>query len=155
MCGPWPRGSTTEYCPFCVLWLVAQKNRPLTMLSFTVQSIGHWPLHSLTILDDDNRMVVQHRWLDSVFLLSDPILFLKNDIRIRSDSCFGWNHAIRIRKLSESVLWFITCIFVLFILPYKCLFCAMWQNNCWTYFAFGWIRSAEVVTWQVCNACSV
>ena len=30
-----------------------------------------------------------HRWLDSGFLLCDPILFLKNDIRIRSESCFG------------------------------------------------------------------
>jgi len=29
------------------------------------------------------------RWSDSGFLLSDPILFLKNDIRIRSESCFG------------------------------------------------------------------
>ena len=45
---------------FCSLWLVAQKNKPLTMLSFTVQSIGHRPLHSLTILDDDNRMAAQH-----------------------------------------------------------------------------------------------
>jgi len=26
---------------------------------------------------------------DSVFLLSDPILFLQNDSRIRSESCFG------------------------------------------------------------------
>jgi len=53
------------------------------------------------------------------FLLSDPdpILFLKNDIRIRSESCLGWNHTIRIRKLSESILWCTTCIFVL------CLFC--------------------------------
>jgi len=31
------------------------------MLSFTVQSIGHRPLHSLTILDDENRMAgAQH-----------------------------------------------------------------------------------------------
>jgi len=37
------------------------------------------------------------RWSDSGFSLSDPILFLKNDIRIRSESCFGWNHTIRIR----------------------------------------------------------
>ena len=39
------------------------------------------------------------RWSDSDFLLSDPILFLKNDIHIRSESCSGWNHTIRIRKL--------------------------------------------------------
>jgi len=34
---------------------------------------------------------------------------------IRSESCFGWNHTIRIRKLSESVLWctpYILCILV-------------------------------------------
>jgi len=59
------------------------------------------------------------RWSDSVFLLSDPILFLKNDIRIRSESCFGWKHTIRIRKLSKSVLWCTTIIFML------CLFCLM------------------------------
>jgi len=49
-----------DYGHLCSLWLVAQKNRPLTMLSFTVQSIGHRPLHSLTILDDDNRITAQH-----------------------------------------------------------------------------------------------
>jgi len=32
------------------------------------------------------------RCSDSVFLLFDPILFLKNDIRIWSQSCFGWNN---------------------------------------------------------------
>jgi len=61
------------------------------------------------------------RWLDSGFLLSDPILFLKNDIRIRSESCFGWNHLICIRKLSKSALWCTTYICVL------CLFCLMRQ----------------------------
>jgi len=50
------------------------------------------------------------RWSDCVFLLSDPILFLKNDIRMRSESCFGWNHTTRFRKLSESVLWCTTYI---------------------------------------------
>jgi len=30
---------------------------------------------------------IYQRWSDSGFLLSDPILFLKNDIR--SESCFG------------------------------------------------------------------
>jgi len=42
------------------------------------------------------------RWRDGVFLLYDPIQFLKNDIRIQSESCFGWNHTIRVRKLSKS-----------------------------------------------------
>jgi len=55
--------------------------------------------------------LVYQRWSDSGFLLSDLILFLKNDIRIRSESCFGWNHTIRIRKLSEGVLRCITYIF--------------------------------------------
>jgi len=74
---------------------------------------------------------------DSGFSLSDPILFVKNDIRIRSESCFGWNHTIRIRKLSESVLQCTTYIFVL------CLFCLMRQNNCWSYFALAkhdWLK---------------
>jgi len=30
-------------------------------------------------------LTMQQRWSDSDFLLSDPILLLKNDIRIRSD----------------------------------------------------------------------
>jgi len=38
------------------------------------------------------------RWSYSVFFLSDPILFLKNVIHIRSESWFGWHRAIRIRK---------------------------------------------------------
>ena len=63
-------------------------------------------------------------------LLSNPILFLTNDIRIRSESCYGWNHTIRIRKLSKSVLRCTTYIFLL------CLFYLMRQNNCWRYFAF-------------------
>jgi len=74
----------------------------------------------------------RQRWSDSGFLLSDPILFLKNDISIRSESCFGGNHTIRIRKLSKSVLWCTIYIFVL------CLFCLVRQNNCWSYFAFSW-----------------
>jgi len=89
----------------------------------------------------------QHqRWSDSDFLLSDPILILKNDISIRSESCFGWNHTIRIWKLTESVLRCTTYIFVL------CLFCLMRLNNFWSYFAFSWTRLVEVVTWQVWNA---
>ena len=89
----------------------------------------------------------QQRWSDSGFLLSDPILFLKNDIRFRSESCFGGNHAIRIRKLSECVLWCTIYIFVL------CLFCLVRQTNCWSYFAFSWTWLVKVVTSQVRNAC--
>jgi len=74
--------------------------------------------------------LAEQRWSDSGFLLSDPILFLKNDIRIRSKSCIGSNHTTRIWKLSGSVLRCTTHIFVL------CLFCLMRQNNCWSYFAF-------------------
>ena len=92
------------------------------------------------------------RWSDSGFLLSDPILFWKNDIRIRPESCFGWNHTIHIWKLSESVLWCTTYIFVL------CLFCLMRQKslmsqNNWSYFAFSWTRLVKVVNWQVWNGC--
>ena len=66
--------------------------------------------------------------IGSGFSLSRPILFLKNDIR--SESCFGWNHTIRFRKLSESVLRCTTYIFVLG------LFCLIRQNDCWSHFAF-------------------
>ena len=59
------------------------------------------------------------RWSDSGYSLSDPILFLKNDIRIQSESGYGWNHIIRIWKLSENVLRCTAYIFVL------CLFCLM------------------------------
>jgi len=59
--------------------------------------------------------------LDSGFLLSDPILCLKNDIRIQSKSCFGWNHTNCIQKLSWSVLCCTTYILGL------CLFC----HFCW------------------------
>ena len=89
----------------------------------------------------------RQRWSDSGFLLSDPILFVKNDILIRSESCFDWNHTICTRKLSDSVLWRTTYIFVL------CLFCLMRINDCWGYFAFNWTRLFEVVTLQVWNAC--
>jgi len=58
------------------------------------------------------RATAWQRWSDNGYSQSDPILFLKNDIRIRSESCFGKNHTIRLRKLSESVLWCTTCIFV-------------------------------------------
>jgi len=47
-------------------------------------------------------ITIRQRWSDSGFLLSDPILCWKNDIRIWSESCFGWNHTIRIRKLSAN-----------------------------------------------------
>ena len=108
--------------------------------------------HNSAGSDSKNPDPKQHwcgaqRWSDSGFLLSDPILFLKNDTRIRSESCFGRNHTIRIRKLSESVLWCTIYIFVL------CLFCLVRQNNCWSYFAFSWTRLVKVVTWQVRNAC--
>jgi len=76
------------------------------------------------------RYCMVQTWSDKGFLPSDPILFFKNDIRIRSESCFGWNHIIRFRKLSESVLRCTTYIFVLR------LFCLMRQNKCWTYLAF-------------------
>jgi len=56
------------------------------------------------------EQTVRQRWSDSGFSLSDPTVFSKNDIRIRSESCFGWNHTIRIRKLSESALWCTTYI---------------------------------------------
>jgi len=59
-----------------------------------------YPILILSMLTTSSN----HRWSDSKFLLSDPILFLKNGIRIQSESCFGWNHTIRIWKLSESVL---------------------------------------------------
>ena len=72
-----------------------------------------------------------------------PILFLKNDISIPSESCFGGNHTICIQKLSKSVLWCTTYIFVL------CLFCLVRQNKCWSHFAFSWTWLVKVVTWQV------
>ena len=56
--------------PSAAWLLVAQKNRSLTMLSFTVQSIGHRPLHTLTILDGDNRMAAQHLPRDLVRSIS-------------------------------------------------------------------------------------
>ena len=40
------------------------------------------------------RTAAHQRWLESGFLLSDLILFLKYYIRIRYESCFGWNHLI-------------------------------------------------------------
>jgi len=67
----------------------------------------------LIVRVQSNPSPVQQRWSESVFLLSDPILFLKNYIRIRSESCFAWNHTIHIRKLSKSILWCTTYNFVL------------------------------------------
>jgi len=43
-------------------------------------------------------------------------------VKMISESCFGWNHTICIQKLSESVLWCTTYIFVL------CLFCLQLLN---------------------------
>ena len=100
-----------------------------TILSIIAIEITHLTRFTLLLLLRILRYMWP-RWSDSGFSLSDPILFLKNDIRIRSESCFGWNHTIRIWKLSESVLQCTTYIFVL------CLFCLVRQNNCWSYFAF-------------------
>jgi len=57
-----------------------------------VKKIGAW------------NQKVGHPWHRG-FLLSDPILFLKNVIPIRSESCFGWNHTIRVQKVFKLVLW--------------------------------------------------
>jgi len=62
---------------------------------------------------------VHQRWSDGVFLLGDPILFLKNDIRIQSKLCFGWNHAIHIRQLSKSVLWCTTSHFCVYFASHE------------------------------------
>jgi len=57
------------------------------MLSFTVQSIGHRPLHGLTILGDDNRMAAQHlprdlvrsnQWSEYCITLNAGILTAKH-----------------------------------------------------------------------------
>ena len=84
-----------------------QKKLSLQIVLFT------WPLQQIMFDWRQNRpstvftswgktdTTVLQRWLDSAFLLSYPNLFLKSDIRIRSESCFGWNHTVRIRKLSE------------------------------------------------------
>jgi len=54
------------------------------------------------------------RWSDSGFLVSDPILCLKNGIRIRNESSFGWNHTIHIQKLAECIVMhninFLCCV---------------------------------------------
>jgi len=78
------------------------------------------------------------RWSDSGFLLSNPSCFWKM-ISVPIRILFCGNHTIRIRKLSESLLCCTTYIFVL------CLFCPIWQNNCWSYFAYSWTRVVEVV----------
>jgi len=57
-----------------------------------------------------------------LLVVINPIPFLKNDIHIRSEPCFGWNHTIRFWKLSESVSWCSTYISVL------CLFCLQLQK---------------------------
>jgi len=94
-------------------------------------------VHPTHILVHPRVHVAHQRCSDSDFSLSDPILFLKNDIRIRSESCLGWNHTIRNRKLSESVLWCTTYIFVL------CLFCLTMQNNIGVI-----LPSAEHIAWS-------
>jgi len=80
-------------------------------------------------------------------LLSDPILFMKNHIRMRSESWFGWNHTNRFQKLCGSALLCTTNIFVL------CLFYLMSQNNCWSNSDLSWTPLAVVVTRQFWNAC--
>jgi len=90
-------------------------------------SIHLWHIQSRQIWETPLKPTFQNsnlqRWSDSGFSLSDPILFLKNDIRIRPESCFGWNHTIRIRILSESVLRCVTYIFVLCLFVYCDVYC--------------------------------
>jgi len=103
-------------------WIrIAKCNSPLISASNVIFSLQYgcgW----LVARFSSSALHFYQRWSDSGFSLSDPILFLKNYIRIRSESCFGWNHTIRIRKLSESILRCTTYIFVL------CLFCLMRLN---------------------------
>ena len=63
-------------------------------------------------------------------------------VRIPSDSCFSWNHTIRIRKLSKSE-YFLWCTIYMFVL---CLFCLIRQKHCWSYFAFSWTWLVKVIT---------
>ena len=71
----------------------------------------------------------------------------ENDIRIRSECCFGWNLTIRIRKLSTNfyLKMHSTCF-------KQCLFCLIRKLHCWIYLAFSWIWLVEVVTWHDRNA---
>jgi len=50
-------------------------------------SIVMLSISKLTCCISNMKRYLHQRWSDSGFLLSDPILFLKNDIRIRSESC--------------------------------------------------------------------
>jgi len=74
---------------------------------------------------------------------------------IRSESCFGWNHTIHIRKLSENVLRCTTYIVVL------CLFCLFRQKKlfCLKQDTIGWsshMTSLEhmscLVEHDICNS---
>jgi len=69
-----------------------------------IGSISEKPLsdHLLLSIDD---------WIVFFGIQSYPVL--KNDIPFRSKSCFGWNQTTCIQKLSKSVLWCTTWIFVL------------------------------------------
>ena len=58
-------------------------------------------------------------WSDSGFFLSDPILFLKNDIRIRSESCFGLNHTIR-KCIVMHKIHFLCCVYCALLLELFC-----------------------------------
>ena len=52
---------------------------------------------ALKIDQGNSQGDAKQRWSDSVFLLCDTILILKNGIRIQTKSCIGWNHTIGIR----------------------------------------------------------
>ena len=52
---------------------------------------GSLVLLSIQMAQGNDPVWLQQRWSDSGFLLYDPILFWKNDIRLRSESCFSWN----------------------------------------------------------------
>jgi len=113
----------------CRNWKVTPDQIPFFLQNFDSGSGSERKTQNLAGVDW-LRHCGSQRWSDSGFFLSDPILFLKNDIRIRSESCFGLNHTICIRKLSESILRCTAYICVLY------LFCLMRQNNGWSYFAF-------------------
>jgi len=70
------------FCARCCTWL---------NFSFLSRNLicYLWLLHPFQQSLTTPFCITFQRWLDSGFLLSDPILFLKNDIRIRSESCFG------------------------------------------------------------------
>jgi len=90
------KGSKNFYLPSCAS---TSKEKPNT----TIESL------ELTI--------IWQRWADIDFFAIRSYPVFKKGIRIQSDSCFDWNHAMRIRKLSESALW-CTTYCALSILPH-------------------------------------